>query len=133
MMDIANVDGTWTDEELTAVKRLQEVNDQLKVLEMEKQALVCQVKNAMITHQVSSFIMNNHQYDLAYSESRAVKRKDKDEFIASLINQGKSYLAHMSLDLDLDGIFAEVDAGLLDKDFVNKYVKVTPKTSLHCR
>ena len=44
----------------------------------------------------------------------------------------KKHLISHSVEPDVDGILAEVDAGLISKDFVDKYVKVTSVVTLRC-
>ena len=44
----------------------------------------------------------------------------------------KKHLVKTSIEPDIESIFAEVDAGTLDSNMVNSYVKVTPVTTLRC-
>ena len=61
-----------------------------------------------------------------------VTKATKDSFIAELVGLNKQHLVITSIEPDLDSIFAEVDAGSLDKVLVDQYVKVTPVVTLRC-
>ena len=51
---------------------------------------------------------------------------------AESFNGDKKHLVKTSIEPDIESIFAEVDAGTLDSNMVNSYVKVTPVTTLRC-
>ena len=69
---------------------------------------------------------------LIESTRKTVTKDTKDEFVANLVGMGKKHLITYSIEPDLDSVFAEVDAGSLGRDFVDKYVKVTPVVTLRC-
>ena len=118
--------------EVTTMERLVDINSQIKALETEKQKLVEKVKRFMQAINVSSVDVNGTALSLIESSRRTVTRTTKDQFIAELINMNKQHLVQYDITPDLDSIFAEVDAGTLPKDFVDKYVKVTPIVTLRC-
>lgn len=118
--------------EVTTMEHLVDINSQIKALETEKQKLVEKVKRYMQAINVSSVDVNGTALTLVESSRRTVTKSTKDQFIAELVNMNKKHLVQYEISPDLDSIFAEVDAGTLPQDFVDKYVKVTPVVTLRC-
>lgn len=118
--------------ELEALEKLAAINDQIKTLESAKQVVVSKIKNFMDQRHVAAIDHDGKVYTLVDSQRRTVTKATKDEFIGELVASGKQHLVLTSIEPDLDGIFAEVDAGSLSQDFVDKYVKVTPIVTLRC-
>lgn len=116
--------------QLKDLEKLAEINEQIKVLEKKKQPLVAAVKTTMEAKNIHSMVLDGANYTLIDSVRRTVNKNDKDEFIAELVNLGLRHLIKTSIEPDLDGIFAEVDAGTLAQAFVDRYVKVTPVVTL---
>lgn len=112
------------------MEQLLRIKEEIKVLESRKEALSKSIKTAMIALKVDECDVNGSSFKLIDSERRTVTKSTKDEFVANLVGQGKAHLVVTSIEPDLDSIFAEVDAGSLAQDFVDKYVKVTPIKTL---
>lgn len=106
------------------------IKDEIKALEAQKDALSKSIKDGMAKLNVHECDLNGSVFKLIESERRTVTKCTKNEFVANLVGQGKKHLVVTSIEPDLDGIFAEVDAGTLEKSFVDKYVKVTPVKTL---
>ena len=109
-----------------------EINEKMKVLETRKKALSDNIKTHMVSAKVDKVCVNGSILGLTESTRKTVTKATKDEFIANLVGMGKKHLVSYSIEPDLDSIFAEVDAGSLGQDFVDKYVKVTPVVTLRC-
>lgn len=116
--------------EIQQMEQLLRIKEEIKALEAKKDTLSRSIKNAMVALKVDECNINGTSFKLAVSERRTITKATKDEFIANLVGQGKQHLVVTSIEPDLDSVFAEVDAGLLAKDFVDKYVKVTPVQTL---
>lgn len=114
------------------MKDLLAINEELKALEAKKKVLVDTVKKYLEDAKIDKVDVSGSSISLTDSERRTVTKSTKDEFIAELVGMGKKHLVNYTIDPDLDSIFAEVDAGTLAKDFVDKYVKVTPVKTLRC-
>ena len=118
--------------ELSEMQELIEINDRLKVLEERKKDIANNIKSAMIGKNISNAELNGSTFTLIESERRTVTKKTKDDFIAELIAKQKNHLVVHSIEPDVDSIMLEVDSGLLDRAFVEQYVKVTPTVTLRC-
>lgn len=118
--------------ELSEMQELIEINDRLKVLEERKKDIANNIKSAMIGKNISSTELNGSTFTLIESVRRIVTKKTKDDFIAELIAKQKNHLVIHSIEPDVDSIMLEVDSGLLDRAFVEQYVKITPTVTLRC-
>ena len=119
----------------TQYKEMEElvaVNEEMKKLEARKKALSDNIKGYMISAKINKVSVNGSTLGLTEAVRRTVTKSSKDQFIADLVGMGKKHLVNYSIEPDLDSIFAEVDAGTLKKDFVDKFVKVTPVVTLRC-
>lgn len=122
----------FNSKEICEIEELIDINKQIKELETRKKELNDKLKDNMKSLNVSNFTLNGSSFSLIETQRRTVAKTTKDKFIAELVGLNKNYLLTTSIELDLDSIFSEVDAGTLDKDFVNKYVKVSDVTTLRC-
>lgn len=118
--------------EVSKMKELLEINDKLKMLETRKKTLVDEVKDCMGKKNIDHVVVDNHSLKVTDSMRRTVTSKTKDEFIGKLVGLGKNYLVTTEINPDVDSIFAEVDAGTLDSDLVNQYIKSTSIRTLRC-
>lgn len=118
--------------ELSEMQELIEINDRLKVLEERKKDIASNIKSAMMGKNISSAELDGSTFTLIESERRTVTKKTKDDFIAELIAKQKNHLVVHSIEPDVDSIMLEVDSGLLDRAFVEQYVKITPTVTLRC-
>lgn len=122
----------FTTAQIDEMNELIAVNEELKKLEAKKQTLSDNIKRHMINAKIDRVDVNGSTLNLVESTRKTVTKSTKDEFIAELIGKNKKHLVTYSIEPDLDSIFAEVDAGLLESDFVDSYVKVTPVVTLRC-
>ena len=122
----------FTTTQIDEMNELITVNEELKKLEAKKQILSDNIKRHMINAKIDKVDVNGSTLSLIESTRKTIKKATKDEFIAELIGKNKKHLVTYSIEPDLDSIFAEVDAGLLESDFVDSYVKVTPVITLRC-
>ena len=118
--------------EYADMEALAQVNEELKKLEAKKKVLSDKVKGYMQRLNIDKCDVNNFTFSLIESQRRTIPKAIKDNFIAELVGLNKQHLVITSIEPDLDSIFAEVDAGSLDKSLVDQYVKVTPVVTLRC-
>lgn len=122
----------FNSKEICEIEELIDINKQIKELETRKKELNDKLKDNMKSLNVSNFTLNGSSFSLIETQRRTITKATKDKFIAELVGLNKQYLLTTSIEPDLDSIFSEVDAGTLDKDLVNKYVKVSDVTTLRC-
>lgn len=131
-MSLMNASAIFNANQLQEMEEYISLNNQIKELEQKKKALSENVKQYMIDSRYSQINVNNSTLTLIESERKTVTKSTKDKFIADLVGMGKKHLVNYSIEPDVDSIYAEVDAGSLDKDFVDQYIKKTPVTTLRC-
>ena len=127
-MAIIDANIAFDEQERADMAELVDINTQLKALEAKKKTISEKVKSAMVNKKIDKVDINGSKL----STRTMVSKKTKDEFIAQLVGLGKQHLVKTSIEPDIESIFAEVDAGTLDSNMVNSYVKVTPVTTLRC-
>ena len=131
-MTIIDANIAFDEQERADMAELVDINTQLKVLEAKKKTISEKVKSAMVNKKIDKVDINGSKLSIIQSTRTMVPKKTKDEFIAQLVGLGKQHLVKTSIEPDIESIFAEVDAGTLDSNMVNSYVKVTPVTTLRC-
>ena len=131
-MAIIDANIAFDEQERADMAELVDINTQLKVLEAKKKTISEKVKSAMVNKKIDKVDINGSKLSIIQSTRTLVPKKTKDEFIAQLVGLGKQHLVKTSIEPDIESIFAEVDAGTLDSNMVNSYVKVTPVTTLRC-
>ena len=131
-MTIINANIAFDEQERADMAELVDINTQLKALEAKKKTISEKVKTAMVNKKIDKVDINGSKLSIIQSTRTMVPKKTKDEFIAQLVGLGKQHLVKTSIEPDIESIFAEVDAGTLDSNMVNSYVKVTPVTTLRC-
>ena len=131
-MTIINANIAFDEQERADMAELVDINTQLKALEARKKTISEKVKSAMVNKKIDKVDINGSKLSIIQSTRKMVSKKTKDEFIAQLVGLGKKHLVKTSIERDIESIFAEVDAGTLDSNMVNSYVKVTPVTTLRC-
>lgn len=131
-MAIIDANIAFDEQERTDMAELVDINTQLKVLEAKKKTISEKVKSAMVNKKIDKVDIDGSKLSIIQSTRTMVPKKTKDEFIAQLVGLGKQHLVKTSIEPDIESIFAEVDAGTLDSNMVNSYVKVTPVTTLRC-
>lgn len=131
-MAIIDANIAFDEQERADMAELVDINTQLKALEAKKKTISEKVKSAMVNKKIDKVDINGSKLSIIQSTRTMVSKKTKDEFIAQLVGLGKQHLVKTSIEPDIESIFAEVDAGTLDSNMVNSYVKVTPITTLRC-
>lgn len=131
-MAIIDANIAFDEQERADMAELVDINTQLKALESKKKTISEKVKSAMVNKKIDKVDINGSKLSIIQSTRTMVPKKTKDEFIAQLVGLGKQHLVKTSIEPDIESIFAEVDAGTLDSNMVNSYVKVTPVTTLRC-
>ena len=131
-MAIIDANIAFDEQERADMAELVDINTQLKALEAKKKTISEKVKSAMINKKIDKVDIDGSKLSIIQSTRTMVPKKTKDEFIAQLVGLGKQHLVKTSIEPDIESIFAEVDAGTLDSNMVNSYVKVTPVTTLRC-
>lgn len=131
-MAIIDANIAFDEQERADMAELVDINTQLKVLEAKKKTISEKVKSAMVNKKIDKVDIDGSKLSIIQSTRTMVPKKTKDEFIAQLVGLGKQHLVKTSIEPDIESIFAEVDAGTLDSNMVNSYVKVTPVTTLRC-
>lgn len=131
-MAIIDANIAFDEQERADMAELVDINTQLKALEAKKKTISEKVKSAMVNKKIDKVDINGSKLSIIQSTRTMVPKKTKDEFIAQLVGLGKQHLVKTSIEPDIESIFAEVDAGTLDSNMVNSYVKVTPVTTLRC-
>ena len=131
-MAIINANIAFDEQERADMAELVDINTQLKALEARKKTISEKVKSAMVNKKIDKVDINGSKLSIIQSTRKMVSKKTKDEFIAQLVGLGKKHLVKTSIEPDIESIFAEVDAGTLDSNMVNSYVKVSPVTTLRC-
>ena len=131
-MSIIDASNIFKQNELSEMEELVLINEEIKRLEEKKKVLSNNIKGYMQKLNVDKCSISGSSLSLIESQRRTVVKSTKDSFIAELVGLKKQHLVVTSIEPDLDSIFAEVDAGSLDKNLVDKYVKVTPIVTLRC-
>lgn len=131
-MAIIDANIAFDEQERADMAELVYINTQLKALEAKKKTISEKVKSAMVNKKIDKVDIDGSKLSIIQSTRTMVPKKTKDEFIAQLVGLGKQHLIKTSIEPDIESIFAEVDAGTLDSNMVNSYVKVTPVTTLRC-
>lgn len=129
IIDASTVFGT---NEFSEMQELVRINEEMKKLESRKKVLSDNVKQYMQNLNIDKCSVDGAYLSLTESQRRTISKNNKDAFIAELVALNKRHLVVTSIEPDLDSIFAEVDAGSLDKALVDNYVKVTPVVTLRC-
>lgn len=132
MSSVISATTNFNTQQVNEMEELIRVNEEMKKLEAKKKKLSDSVKQYLVTANIDKVSVNGSVLTLTESVRRTVSKSSKDEFIANLVGMGKKHLVTYSIEPDLDSIFAEVDAGAIDKDFVGQYVTVTPVITLRC-
>ena len=131
-MAIIDASQVFGAKEYADMEALSQVNEEMKKLEAKKKVLSDKVKGYMQGLNIDKCDVNGSTFSIIETQRRTITKATKDKFIAELVGLNKQYLLTTSIEPDLDSIFSEVDAGTLDKDLVNKYVKVSDVTTLRC-
>jgi len=118
--------------EMSIINEFIEVKKDLDALEKRKKKLSDKVKAMMIYEDVDKIVVGTHKLSITHSERKTVPTVTKDELVAKLIGIGKNYLLTYEIVPNVEQIMEELDAGNIDKSLVDKYIKITPITTLRC-
>lgn len=122
----------FTEEQIKEMKELSEIKTRMKALEARAGVLTDSIKKNMLDAKYKYVLVDGvDKFEIRTSERVTVTKKTKDDFVAQLVGMNRQDLVKTEITVDTESIFAEVDAGKLQKDFVDKYVKKTPVNSLY--
>lgn len=120
-------------DQIAEMEELLSLDSEIKILEAKKKKLSDNVKSYITSLNIEDKIdIDGNTIQVIPSVRRTVTKATKNEFVAQLVGLGKKHLIVTSIEPDVDSIFAEVDAGTLDKKIVDKYIKVTQVQTLRC-
>ncbi len=119
-----------TPREIQRLEGLLSINRRLRSLEAQKQKLVEAIKKSMNKRGIDALEIG--KFTVTLSKTSRTTVKDVEEFSQKLIKSGYAHLVTTSLKPDVNGVLAEVDAGKLDKDLVERYVQAHPVETLRC-
>lgn len=132
MSSVVSATTNFNAQQVSEMEELIRINEEMKKLEAKKKKLSDSVKQHLVGANIDKVSVNGSVLTLTESVRRTISKSSKDEFVANLVGMGKKHLVTYSIEPDLDSIFAEVDAGAIDKNFVDQYVTVTPVVTLRC-
>lgn len=132
MSSVVSATTNFNAQQVSEMEELIRINEEMKKLEAKKKKLSDSVKQYLVGANIDKVSVNGSVLTLTESVRRTISKSSKDEFVANLVGMGKKHLVTYSIEPDLDSIFAEVDAGAIDKNFVDQYVTVTPVVTLRC-
>lgn len=125
-MPVVDVKLHYTEQQIKDMEELVEIMARKKELEKEEKRLKDAVKKYMTQNSDFDCILpKGDVIRVRVSDRKTITKATKDQFIAELIGMNKQHLVRTAIEPDVDSIFAEVDSGQLDKDFVAKYIKVS--------
>ena len=125
------VDVSMTDEDKKVIQEFLVMNETVKRLDKDKKKLTEDVKAIFEKYHISDPLdFEGSTLTVTESTRKTVNKAKKDRFIQELVNMGKNYLVIQTMDIDTDTIYAEVENGSLDKNFVEQYMSITPTKTL---
>lgn len=125
------VDVSMTDEDKKIIQEFLVMNETVKRLDKDKKKLTEDVKAIFEKYHISDPLdFEGSTLTVTESTRKTVNKAKKDRFIQELVNMGKNYLVIQTMDIDTDTIYAEVENGSLDKNFVEQYMSITPTKTL---
>ena len=124
---------SMTQDEKNVFSEFINLNDTIKKLDKQKKKYTEDIKQIFEKYNVQDGIdYAGSTFTVTESTRKTVKSAKKDEFIAELSALNKKYLLTTSIEVDTEGVYGEVQNGMLDKDFVAKYMSITPVKTLRC-
>ena len=125
------VDISMTDEDKKVIQEFLVMNETVKRLDKDKKKLTEDVKAIFDKYHISDPLdFEGSTLTVTESTRKTVNKAKKDKFVQALINMGKNYLVQTSIEVDTDTIYSEVENGLLDRNFVEQYMSITPVKTL---
>lgn len=133
MKTIANAENVFNTETCNKMIEFIEVSEQLAMLEAKKTELSNFIKKQMLDNKCKNVSIADKTFIVSESVRKTATKATKEEFVTMLIGMKKQHLVHTEIEPNIDDILDSVDAGELDKAFVEKYIKITPFTTLTCK
>jgi uncharacterized protein (UPF0335 family) len=112
----------FTPNECEVLRKYIEINDQMSSIKSENERLNKEVKAIMAKHNTAAAEIDGTKFNITSSVRKTIKRGKKDEFIAEILKMNKKYLCTQEIDIDMDSLKSEVDAGMFDANTYNKFV-----------
>ena len=124
-------DVAMKEEDAKKISEFLVMNETIKRLDKDKKRLTEEVKDIFEKYHINdSFEHDGSILTVTEKVRKTVTKSTKDQFIMELINMGKNYLVMQSVDVDTDTIYSEYQNNTIDKDLVDKYMKITPEKAL---
>lgn len=124
-------DVAMKEEDAKKISEFLVMNETIKRLDKDKKRLTEEVKDIFEKYHINdSFEHDGSTLTVTEKVRKTVTKSTKDQFIMELINMGKNYLVMQSVDVDTDTIYSEYQNNTIDKDLVDKYMKITPEKAL---
>lgn len=122
----------FTEQEIKEMKEYIDIKTRMNSLEAKAKVLNESIKKAMLKAKYRYVLVDGvDKLEVRPSQRKTVTAKTKDDFVAQLVGMNRQDLVKTEITVDADSVLAEVDAGKLQKDFVDKYLKVTDVNSLY--
>ena len=127
-------DVSMSEEDKNVLTEFITINETVKRLDKNKKILNEKVKDIFKKYNIEdSLVHDGNTLTVTDSIRKTILKGKKDEFINKLIEKGKSYLVQTVIDVDTDCLYEEYKNGLIEKDFVESYMSVTPVKTLTCK
>lgn len=125
------VDISMSEDDKKVIQDFLVMNETIKRLDKDKKKLTEDVKAIFEKYHISDPLdFEGSTLTVTESTRKTVNKAKKDKFIQALANMGKNYLIIQTIDVDTDTIYSEVENGLLDKNFVEQFMSITPVKTL---
>ena len=133
MKTIANAENVFNTETCDKMIEFIEVSEQLAMLEAKKTELSNFIKKQMLDNKCKNVSIADKTFIVSESVRKTATKATKEEFVTMLIGMKKQHLVHTEIEPNIDDNLDSVDEGEHDKAFVEKYIKITPFTTLTCK
>ena len=125
------VDISMSEDDKKVIQDFLVMNETIKRLDKDKKKLTEDAKAIFEKYHISDPLdFEGSTLTVTESTRKTVNKAKKDKFIQALANMGKNYLIIQTIDVDTDTIYSEVENGLLDKNFVEQFMSITPVKTL---
>lgn len=132
MFEVTDVTTRFNAAEIQEIEDMISLSQSIKELEDKKKKISDSLKKRMTALSINKIEHKGASIIIVDSSRVTITKAKKDMFIAELNKMGKSGLLKVEVDINKESLEAEMDAGLIDKDFVNQYVKFTDVKTLRC-
>jgi len=125
------VDVSMSEDDKKVIQDFLVMNETIKRLDKDKKKLTEDVKTIFEKYNITDPLdFEGSTLTVTESTRKTVNKAKKDKFIQALASMGKNYLIIQTIDVDTDTIYSEVENGLLDKNFVEQFMSITPVKTL---